>query len=495
MNKLLPLSLLGFLLASCQTQSPEEVTSEPENKAVAVAPLNMEGKEVSFFTTASNTDLRLSPGESSQFGPVEQARENEVTIFVNPRKKFQKFIGIGAAITDASAEVFAKLPAEQQEKLLESYYDPSKGIGYTLVRTSIHSCDFSSGSFTYVSDEDPELKTFDISHDREFRIPMLKRAFEKAGGSLLFYASPWSPPPFMKSNGDMLQGGSLLPDFYESWALYYTKFIKAYEAEGFPVWGITIQNEPMAVQRWESCIYTAEQERDFLKNYLGPVMEREGLGDKKIVVWDHNRDLLSERANVIFEDPEAAKYAWGIGFHWYETWAGGEPMFQNLANTKESFPDKQLLFTEGCNERFDSSKYQFWPNAERYGRSMINDFNAGTVGWTDWNILLDQTGGPNHVGNLCFAPVHADVRSGELIYTPSYYYLGHFSKFIRPGAKRISTTSSRSLLMACSFENPDGTTATVVMNPTDMDIDFRLSIEDQGVSSRLPAHSIQTILY
>ena len=182
----------------------------------------------------------------------------------------------------------------------------------------------------------------------------------------------------MKDNNHMLHGGKLLPEYYDAWALYYTKFIKAYEAKGIPVWGITIQNEPMAVQRWESCVYSAEEERDFLKNHLGPMMEREGLGDKNIVVWDHNRDLMVNRANTIFDDPEAAKYAWGIGFHWYEKWTGGAPMYNNLTLVKESYPDKELLFTEGCQEMFDADKLQHWPHAERYGESIINDFNAGT---------------------------------------------------------------------------------------------------------------------
>jgi glucosylceramidase len=262
-----------------------------------------------------------------------------------------------------------------------------------------------------------------------------------------------------------------------------------------PIWGITIQNEPMAVQRWESCIYTAEEERDFLKNHLGPTMEREGLGDKKIVVWDHNRDLISNRANTIFDDPEASKYAWGIGFHWYERWAGGKSMFDNLKNVTESYPDKKLLFTEGCIEAFDAEKYQFWPNAERYGSSMINDFNSGTVGWTDWNILLDQNGGPNHVGNYCFAPIHADINTKEVVMTPSYYYIGHFSKFIKPGAKRISTVSSRSHLLSTSFMNKDGSIATVVMNETDQDINYKMYIGMKGLEQFIPAHSIQTIVY
>ena len=418
-----------------------------------------------------------------------------MSIFVNPQQTFQTFLGIGGAITDAAAEVFAKLPAEKQEELLKAYYDREEGIGYTLARTPIHSCDFSSASFTYIEDGDAELKTFDIEHDRQFRIPLIKRATQAAGGELLLYASPWSPPAFMKDNGNMLQGGKLLPEYSDSWANYYVRFIQAYEAEGMPIWGITIQNEPMAVQRWESCIYTAAEERDFLKDHLGPAMEQAGFGDKKIVVWDHNRDLINNRANTIFDDPDASKYAWGIGFHWYETWAGGEPMFDNLAKVKEAYPDKQLLFTEGCNERFDADKYQFWPNAERYARSMINDFNRGTVGWTDWNILLDENGGPNHVGNFCFAPIHGDTRTGELVYTPTYFYIGHFSKFIRPGALRVSTAASRSHLLSTTFRNEDGKMATVVMNQSDQDIAYRLYVESEAIELSIPAHALQTLVY
>jgi glucosylceramidase len=299
----------------------------------------------------------------------------------------------------------------------------------------------------------------------------------------------------MKSNNNMLRGGKLLPEYYDSWAKYYTKFIEAYESEGMPIWGISIQNEPMATQRWESMIYTAQEERDFLKNHLGPAMEKAGYGDKNIVVWDHNRDLLTDRANVILDDPEAYKYVWGVGYHWYETWTGGDSMHDNLAAVKESYPDIELLFTEGTVEGFREDRYQYWPNAERYARSMIKDFNIGTVGWTDWNLLLDHTGGPNHVSNFCFAPIHADTRTGELIYTPTYYYIGHFSKFIRPEAKRISTSSSRSVLLATSFINTDNQIATVVMNETDEAINYHFLADMQQVTLTIPARSMQTLVY
>ena len=320
-------------------------------------------KALQVYTTAKDTELRLTKTSDQIFKDKVQPLETEVAIFINPNKTFQKYLGIGGAITDASSEVFATLDNDQQNKLLQSLFG-KEGIGYNIIRTSIHSSDFGLGSHTYIEEGDTDLKTFTIEKDKKKRIPFIKRAIELIKEDLVFYASPWSPPAFMKSNKNMLYGGKLLPEFRQSWADYYVKFIKAYEKEGIPVWGLTIQNEPMAIQRWESCIYTADEERDFLKNYLGPTLENAGLGDKKIIVWDHNRDLISDRANTIFEDPEASKYAWGIGLHWYETWTGGLPKYDNLKNINESFPSKNMLFTEGCAEGFDSEKLHFWPNAE-----------------------------------------------------------------------------------------------------------------------------------
>jgi glucosylceramidase len=456
---------------------------------------NIKRDSLTVYTTAKDTDQRLAKTGTYPFKARVQPTEGEISIFVNSTKQFQTFLGIGGSFTDASAEVFAKLDNARQEEFLEAYYDTEKGIGYSLARTTIHSSDFGSESHTYIEEGDKSLDTFSIEKDKQFRIPLIKRATQAAGGELLLYASPWSAPAFMKSNNNMLRGGKLLPEYYDSWANYYTKFIEAYESEGMPMWGISIQNEPMATQRWESMIYTAQEERDFLKNHLGPAMEKAGYGDKNIVVWDHNRDLLTDRANVILGDPDAYKYVWGVGYHWYETWTGGDSMHDNLAAVKESYPDIQLLFTEGTVEGFREDRYQYWPNAERYARSMIKDFNIGTVGWTDWNLLLDHTGGPNHVSNFCFAPIHADTRTGELIYTPTYYYIGHFSKFIRPDAKRVSTSSSRSVLLATSFINTDNQIATVVMNETDEAIDYHFLADMQQVTLTIPARSMQTLVY
>lgn len=461
----------------------------------SVETFNTEGKSITIYTTADKTNFRLAITDTLQFKEFGQPLETQICVFIDPKKTFQTFMGIGGALTDASAETFAKLPKEKQEELLQAYFDKENGIGYTLARTNINSCDFSSGSYTYIQDGDSSLKTFDINPDKQFKIPFIKRVIAAAGGKLDLYASPWSPPAFMKSNNNMLRGGKLKPGYYNSWANYYTKFIKAYEADGIPIWGITIQNEPMATQKWESCIYSGEEERDFLKNNLGPAMHKAGLGDKKIIGWDHNRDLLYQRAGTLLNDPESAKYLWGIGFHWYEPWSGGEPMFNNVKLVHDAYPDKNLIFTEGCAESFDMNKIHEWRLGEKYGNNMIHDFNNGMVAWTDWNILLDEKGGPNHVANFCFAPIHADTKNGELIYTNEYYYIGHFSKFIKPGAKRIVSSASRSALLTTAFLNTDGKVAVVVMNSGNEKIKYFLWVEGKAAEVNSLPHSIQTLVF
>jgi glucosylceramidase len=442
------------------------------------------------YLTAQNTHQRLAKTGSLDFAPMPQPPEAQETVFVDPSKTFQTIVGIGGALTDAAAETFYKLPADKQREILTAYFDPQNGIGYSLGRTHINSCDFSSESYTYVTNGDQDLASFNISHDLKYRIPFIKEALAVAGkDNFTLFASPWSPPAWMKSNDDMLHGGELKPEFYASWANYYVKFIQAYANEGIPVWGLTVQNEPMAVQTWESCNYTAEQERDFVKNYLGPALANAGLGDKKIMVWDHNRNLLYQRASTVLEDPAAAKYVWGVAFHWY---VGNN--FENVERVHEAFPGVQLMGTEGCNGPFNLNQINDWKWGERYGESMINDFNHGAVGWTDWNILLDEEGGPNHVNNFCFAPIHGDTKTGKLYYMNSYYYIGHFSKFIRPGAKRIISSSTTDNLLTTAFLNPDGKIAVIVMNLSDTDEPFFLWMNNLAAKSDSPAHSIMTVL-
>jgi glucosylceramidase len=457
-------------------------------------PIKKKETKVTVYTTAENSNLRLTQTAVLNFSAYGQPFETEPAVFVDPNKKFQTFVGIGGAITDASAEVFAKLSKAKQQELLEKYYDVNKGIGFSLARTNIHSCDFSSDSYTYVKENDTELKSFSVAHDQQYRIPLIKQAIAAAGGKLPMFVSPWSPPGWMKDNKDMLHGGKLLPAYYQSWANYYIKFIKTYQEIGIPIWALSVQNEPMAKQTWESCNYTAEEETNFIKNYLGPTLVKSGLGDKKLIAWDHNRDLLYQRASAVLNDPAAAKYVWGIGFHWYESWTGGGNIYDNVRRVNEAFPNTHLMFTEGCVEKYDATRIKEWRYGELYGRSMINDFNNGTVAWTDWNILLDEKGGPNHVGNFCFAPVHADVKTGELNYLNSFYYIGHFSKFIRPGAKRIISSASRGQILTTAFQNTNGSIVVIVMNPSSDTIPYHMSIGNKAVEVSSLPHSIQTLV-
>jgi glucosylceramidase len=448
-----------------------------------------QNKSVAVYLTAQHTKQRLANTGSLSWIDLPQPTERQQCVFVDPSKTFQTVVGIGGALTDASAETYYKLPAEKRSEVLKAYYDKENGIGYTLARTQINSCDFSSASYTYVKEGDKELASFSIAPDLKHRVPFIKEVLAVAGNDLKIFASPWSPPGWMKDNNDMLHGGALKPDCYDAWAHYYVKFIKAYENEGIPIWGLTVQNEPMAVQKWESCVYTAQQERDFVKNNLGPALWDAGYKDKKLMIWDHNRSMMYQRAHDVLDDPEAAKYVWGLGFHWYV----GD-YFENVARVAEAFPKINLVFTEGCNGPYETARLDDWGWGETYGKSMINDFNHGAVGWTYWNILLDMTGGPNHVRNFCYAPIHGDTRTGALHYANSFYYIGHLSKFIRPGARRIISSSTLDQLLTTAFLKPDGKIAVVVMNASEEAEPYYLWMEGKAARTTSPAHSIMTLV-
>lgn len=491
MNKINLLAGLGLSVLLAFSPSP---SGKPGPDSKAGSSVKAITGMVRVYTTAENTNLKISLTDSVKLSDFGQPLETQPCVFIDPDKTFQTFLGIGGALTDASAETFYKLPKAKQTEILKNYFDPETGIGYTLARTNIQSCDFSSGSYSYVKDNDVELKTFSVAHDEQYRIPFIKAAMAAAGGKLTVFATPWSPPAWMKNNHDMLHGGKLLPAYDQVWANFFVAFIKTYEKLGIPIWGISTQNEPMAKQTWESCNYTGAEERDFIKNFLGPTLEHSGLGDKKIIAWDHNRDLLYQRASIVLDDPEAAKYVWGVGFHWYESWTGGGKIFDNVKRVSEAYPKTNLIFTEGCAERFNPAQITDWKWGEDYGRNMIEDFNNGTVGWIDWNILLDEKGGPNHVGNFCFAPVHANTQTGELTYMNSFYYIGQFSKFIKPGAKRIISSSSRGQLLTTAFQNADGSIATVVMNQSGEKISYRIWLKGEAAEITSLPHSIQTVV-
>ncbi|HYE82082.1 MAG TPA: glycoside hydrolase family 30 protein [Clostridia bacterium] len=438
--------------------------------------------------TAMDTADRMSKKEELYLSPVENPDQNIIEIDEN--KEYQLMEGFGGAFTEAAADTFYRMSEGKRKEILEAYFDPLKGLNYSLCRTHINSCDFSLGNYSY--DEvvgDKELEHFSIDRDKKLLIPMIKEAIAVKGSEIKLLASPWSPPGWMKTNGEMNHGGKLKEEYRESWARYFAKYIKAYRNEGVNIWGISVQNEPDAVQTWDSCIYSHEEERDFVRDYLGPVLAETALENINVIVWDHNTDQVYERAKTILEDAECAKYVWGAGFHWY---SGDQ--FGNLAKTHADFPDKKLLFTEGCQEggvHLDS-----WAVGERYGHNMINDFNNWTVGWIDWNLVLNESGGPNHVGNYCDAPVIADTKTDEIYYENSYYYIGHFSKYIEPGAVRIGCSyDTCSKLEATAFKNPDGALIIVVMNANDYETDYTIKIGGEGTVITAPAHSIVTLRY
>ena len=407
-------------------------------------------------------------------------------LWVNPKIAFQTIEGFGGAFTEAAAVTWLKLSETQRESVLRAYFDRSAGHGYSFCRVHMNSCDFALGNYAHAEVAgDVALEHFTIDRDRVALLPFIKAAQGVADQPLKLLASPWSPPAWMKTNGQMNHGGKLLPEYRAAWAQCYVKFIQAYAAEGVPIWGVSVQNEPMATQRWDSCIYTAEEERDFVRDHLGPALEQAGLGDIKIVIWDHNRDEMVERASVVLSDPQAARFVWGTGFHWY-----GEDHFDHVQLVHDAWPDKQLLFTEGCQEGGPHTGE--WELGERYARSMINDLNRWTVGWIDWNLLLDEHGGPNHVGNLCSAPLLADTQRDAVLPQSSYAAIGHFARFIRPGAKRILCAANKAALECTAALNTDGQVVVVVLNRTDGIQTFVLHVNATRILVEMAPRSMAT---
>ena len=440
---------------------------------------------IQYFLTQRETGARLSQQPEIRRNSDDCGLPR---VWVNSSKTFQSMQGFGAAFTEAAAVTWQRLSPERQQDVLRDYFDPQQGHGYTLCRVHMNSCDFALGNYAHVETPgDVDLNSFNIDRDRRALLPFIKAAQQVAQQPIKLLASPWSPPAWMKSNGQMNRGGCLLPQYRQAWARCFVRFIEEYAAEGVPIWAVSVQNEPAATQRWDSCIYSAEEERDFVRDFLGPELVQAGLGHIKIVIWDHNRDHLVQRASTVYSDPEAAKYVWGAGFHWY-----GEPHFEQVQLTHDAWPDKQLLFTEGCQE--GGPHTGSWNLGERYAHNIINDLNRWTVGWIDWNLVLDETGGPNHVGNLCSAPILIGTAQDTLMHQSSYYYLGHFTRFIKPGARRVLCAATRQGLETTAFVNPDDSVAVVVMNRTEAAIRFMLCLDGEDAATELPPHAIATYL-
>lgn len=480
-------------------------------------------KRVTGYRTVRNEDKRIH-----RLRPLylkhEDRSDQAPFVFVGGVSPGSKpWLGFGGSFTEAAAETLMKMPTDKQGQVVRAYFDKEVGHGYVLGRVTIGSCDFGLGFWSCgeTSESDPELNAFSIDHYRVAILPMLKRASDTAGAQLQLLASPWSPPTWMKTSQVYNGDGHLKEKCREAWAHYFVCFIKSMAKAGVPIWGVTVQNEPLAGQQWESCIYTAQEECTFVRDYLGPQLAAAGLGSVKVLMWDHNRDGMLERACHAYCDPEVAKYVWGMAYHWYgdarfEAWPDRYPVpfedrqqaatpvpeirsrlcLENVRRVAELRPDKHILQTESCQElgnRSLKSCLNDWKLAERYAMNIIADLNSGCEGWIDWNLCLDQNGGPNHAGNNCVAPIICDTQTGEVLQQPCYWYIGHFSRFIKPGAHRAICASSRDVLEATSFLNPDGSLIVVVMNQSSDLVDFTLKVgEAGGVPCDAPPRSITT---
>jgi glucosylceramidase len=416
------------------------------------------------------------------------AVSKEAAITIDPARRYQEIVGFGGSLTESSAWVLAQLPAGKRMEIIRRYFDARDGIGYTMARTHINSSDFSLHLWSLAETPgDYELHDFTLAPMRKWMMPLIHDARRTAGGDRFrLVASPWSPPAWMKTNNRMDDGGKLRPEYRPSWASFFVKFVEHLQREeGIPVWGLTVQNEPEAKQTWESCLYTPAEERDFIRDHLGPALHRAGLQHVRLMAHDHNRDILEAHADAVFGDPECAKYLWGTALHWYVS-----DDYAAASRVHAKYPDKHILFTEGCLE--SGAKIGQWDRGERYARSIINDLRNWVCGWIDWNIVLDTRGGPNHVGNFCDAPVLVDTKTGAVHYQNSFHYIGHFSRFVHPGARRIESGGNPPGLLSIAFANPDGSLVVVVMNATDTPVDFSIAVSADTLSCRIPAHAIQT---
>ena len=391
---------------------------------------------------------------------------------------YQEFIGFGGAFTDSSGYSFSLLNNEKQDSFINDYFNNN----YSLGRIPIASSDFSTHSYSYSEKED--LSDFNIEEDKKYIIPLIKKALEK-NPHLKFLASPWSPPKFMKSNNTRLLGGKLKKEFYKTYAKYLVKFIKAYKKEHINIDYITIQNEPNATQVWESCLFNAEEEYDFLLNYLYPEFKKEKI-KTKILIWDHNKEKLYTRAKKELTT-KTENIIDGIAYHYYT----GDH-FENINILKEKYPNKLLIHTEGCTAFSKFKKDNLLKSAEIYAHDIIGDLNHGANAYIDWNLILDHKGGPNHKFNYCDSPIMLNKKHDDFIKNLSYYYISHFSKFIKPGAHRIAFSKFTDQIEMTAFKNKDKSLIIVLFNKNDFNKEYNLVLNDKVLHDNLDKHAIVT---
>ncbi|MBD3220811.1 glycosyl hydrolase family 30 [bacterium] len=442
---------------------------------------------------------------------------------VDASRTHQTMLGFGGSFTESGASVLAELSAERRAEVLAAHFGPD-GSRYSLTRTHIASCDFSVRNYTYAPvPDDTALAHFSIEPDRTYLLPMIHEARAVPGADFRILASPWTAPPWMKTNGTW-NGGELKPEHHATFAAYLVKYLEAYRREGIPIWGLTPINEPLGNdEKWESTHFTPQQMRAFIVDHLAPALARAGL-DTGIWIYDQNRDrCLLEWAEAILGDEAAAAVVAGVAVHWYQSTVDvGGAM---LDEVRRRFPRHAILHTEGCIDAvgddepigswLDDDWYwrpeatdwgMLWAPEEekphhpayrpfhRYARDLVGGLNHGLVGWIDWNMVLNLRGGPNHARNMCLAPILVDSGRDRVHYTPLYYAVAHLSRFVRPGARRIGLDGHDDRLMATALRNPDGTVVVVVFNPGEQDVRYELVRDDESARVTVPGQALQTVV-
>lgn len=415
---------------------------------------------------------------------LDNERENEL-INLYPETEYQKFDGFGGAITDSAGFVYAQMDEKNKKKILDAYFG-AEGLGYNRVRIPIDSCDFSLEQFQAVTDSgDLEFKAFSLDRWKKYIYPLWTDV-RKLAGDVEVMVTPWSPPDFMKTNEIRIQGGRLKDEYKEAYAEYLCRYIDELKKIGISVKRMSIQNEPKAVQTWDSCIMGDEDEKLFLRDFLYPAIQRHKLTDIEIFIWDHNKERVYERACAIIDDSTKHMIK-GIAFHWYS----GDH-FEELQMLREKYPDLQLILSEACIEYSKYAAGDGVSNVKKYAHDMIGNLNAGMNAFYDWNILLDENGGPNHVGNYCDAPFLYHMAEGVLEERMTLSAITHFSRYIKPGAVRIGHSRYTGEIEITSFKNPDGNIIVVMLNQTERDLPATLRIKNNCVSITAAASSILT---
>ncbi len=394
--------------------------------------------------------------------------KNSNTIKILDNEIIGEFYGFGSAITESSAYNYSQLSDNNKKKFIDDYYC---NLNYHYGRISIGSNDFSLGSYSYSKKRD--LSDFDISRDKQYVIPFLKDIISIKDISII--ASPWSPPVMFKTIPTLYWGVKLSKKYYDEYSNYLVRFINEYQKNGIKIEYLTMQNEPMARQRWESCKYSIQEQRDFIYHHL-----LDKLHNTRLLLWDHNKDDLYNTINSLYQ--ESDKIA-GFAFHYY---TGNN--FSELKKIREKYPNKLLINTEMCCAYTSFDEKKWLSSAEYYLNDIIGDMNNGVNAYLDWNILLDEKGGPTYKNN----PVKsAIIRVGDsYLKTPIYYYLYHISHFIRNKATIIKNVNNLDLKVVAL--KIDRKTIVVVMNKTNNESEFNLLINKNTVFDIIKAHSIIT---